>query len=74
MSPLPENGEASSSKDLQQAAGGCAASDAADDPIAHAHDPGLQAVVEAWPALPSAVRAGVLAMVRAAVGAGGQKP
>ncbi len=28
-------------------------------------DPGLAAVVEAWPALPEAIKAGILAMVRA---------
>jgi hypothetical protein len=29
-------------------------------------DPGLQAVVDAWQALPEAIRAGILAMIRAA--------
>lgn len=29
-------------------------------------DPDLQAVIDAWPALPAAVKAGILAMVRAA--------
>jgi hypothetical protein len=29
-------------------------------------DPELAAVVEAWPALPEAIRAGILAMIRAA--------
>ncbi len=31
-------------------------------------DPELAAVVEAWPALPEPIRAGILAMVRASVG------
>jgi len=31
-------------------------------------DPGLAAVVEAWPDLPEAIRAGILAMVRATSG------
>jgi hypothetical protein len=32
-------------------------------------DPDLAAVVEAWPTLPAAIRAGILAMVKAASGA-----
>jgi hypothetical protein len=31
-------------------------------------DPGLAALIDAWPALPEAIRAGILAMVRAAGG------
>jgi hypothetical protein len=31
-------------------------------------DPGLAAVVAAWPELPEAVRAGIVAMVKAAAG------
>lgn len=31
-------------------------------------DPGLVAVIDAWPALPEAIRAGILAMERAAGG------
>ncbi len=33
------------------------------------NDPGLRAVVEAWPELPGAIRAGIVAMVRAAASA-----
>ena len=33
-------------------------------------DPDLAAVVEAWPKLPEAIKAGILAMIRAAGGAG----
>jgi len=33
-------------------------------------DPDLAAVVDAWPKLPEAIRAGILAMIRAAGGAG----
>jgi len=33
-------------------------------------DPGLAAVVAAWPELPEAIRAGIVAMVRAALGKG----
>jgi len=36
-------------------------------------DPDLVALVAAWPALPSAVRAGIVAMVRAAVPPGASK-
>jgi hypothetical protein len=36
-------------------------------------DPDLAAVVTAWPSLPEAVRAGIVAMVRAS-GRGGQEP
>ncbi len=32
------------------------------------HDPDLAAVVDAWPELPEAIRAGILAMVKAASG------
>jgi hypothetical protein len=32
------------------------------------HDPDLAALVAAWPSLPGAIRAGILAMVRAAGG------
>ena len=40
----------------------------------NANDPDLAAVVDAWPELPEAIRAGILAMVKAALGqnAGGQ--
>jgi hypothetical protein len=31
-------------------------------------DPGLAALIDAWPTLPDAIRAGILAMVRAAGG------
>ena len=31
-------------------------------------DPELEAIIRAWPALPEAVRAGIVAMVRAATG------
>ena len=34
-------------------------------------DPDLAAVVDAWPDLPEAIRAGILAMVKAALGKGG---
>ncbi|MDX2133031.1 MAG: hypothetical protein SFY69_13360 [Planctomycetota bacterium] len=37
-------------------------------------DPDLHAVVAAWPDLPPAIRAGVLALVRAAVPGGGDEP
>jgi len=33
-------------------------------------DPDLAAVVEAWPSLPEAIKAGILAMIRAAGGEG----
>jgi hypothetical protein len=38
---------------------------ALESPKAPTHDPGLAAVIEAWPALPEAIKAGILAMVRA---------
>jgi hypothetical protein len=37
-------------------------------PIRSHHDPDLTAVVDAWPELPEAIRAGILAMVKAALG------
>ena len=39
----------------------CGTPDAAADPI----DPDLQAIVDAWPAIPKAVKAGILAMIEA---------
>ena len=33
-------------------------------------DPALAAVIEAWPTLPEAIKAGILAMIRAAVAVG----
>jgi hypothetical protein len=33
-----------------------------------ASDAGLQAIIDAWPTLPEAIRAGILALVRAAGG------
>lgn len=36
-------------------------------------DPDLQAVVKAWPGLPESVRAGIVAMVRAAVPEDGRR-
>lgn len=36
---------------------------------AYLNDPDLEAVVSAWPQLPSALKAGIVAMVRAADGA-----
>ena len=36
-------------------------------------DPDLQAVIEAWPMLPEAIKAGILAMARAASVAGQQE-
>jgi hypothetical protein len=53
------------SNDLGQSSGaGAAKSDASDRKNA-ATDPDLQSVVDAWPTLPDAVKAGILAMVRA---------
>jgi hypothetical protein len=37
-------------------------------PFSPAIDPALAALIEAWPTLPEALRAGILAMVRAASG------
>jgi hypothetical protein len=34
-------------------------------------EPRLSAVVEAWPMLPEAIKAGILAMIRAAIGSAG---
>jgi hypothetical protein len=38
------------------------------DPEKPAIDPALAAIIDAWPRLPDALRAGILAMVRAAGG------
>jgi len=48
------------------------------DSVAHSvalliqESPDLQAVIDAWPALPEAIKAGILAMVQAAGGITGQ--
>jgi hypothetical protein len=39
--------------------------------LALENSPDLSAVVDAWPMLPEAIRAGILAMVKAASGQGG---
>ena len=43
----------------------CAAAGAAVETAAAALDPDLQSVIEQWPDLPPAVKAGIVAMVRA---------
>jgi hypothetical protein len=57
-SGLPQSGAKSGALGAQTADFG----DSATDPM----DPELAAVVDAWPALPAAIKAGILAMVRAA--------
>jgi hypothetical protein len=58
--PIPQGGGAESgARGAPEAVAGGGAAD----------DPDLRRVVEAWPALPPAVRAGVVAMVRASAGA-----
>jgi hypothetical protein len=38
--------------------------------VSLSNDPDLAAIIDAWPALPEAVQAGILAMVKAAAGSG----
>jgi hypothetical protein len=46
----------------------CGAESGALAPQTPAIDPGLAALIDAWPTLPELVRAGILAMIRAAGG------
>ena len=74
----PESVTPSRDKDLQagqnlRAAPGAARSAAKGDSEPHQSlpdDPNLRAIVDAWPTLPQPVRAGILAMVRAATQSG----
>ena len=52
--------------DLRQIEVGCAAQGAAVELENAPNDPDLQVVIERWAKLPGAVKAGILAMVRAA--------
>ena len=62
MSPqdMPPNGEENEDSPISTARG--AAVSAETGPI----DPELAAVIEGWPALPEAVRAGIVALVKSA--------
>jgi hypothetical protein len=53
---------------LDQSGAECGALGAQNAPL----DPDLAAVVDAWPALPAAIKAGILAMVQAAGGITGK--
>ena len=69
MSPIPQK---TNSQQPQENAGKTgvssewAAVGAAAKPETAAIDPDLQAVIQAWPGLPTALRAGIVAMVKAA--------
>jgi hypothetical protein len=61
------NEPAISGEILQKAEGGGAKS-GAPTPIKPTIDPDLAALIDAWPTLPEAIRAGIVALVRAAGG------
>jgi hypothetical protein len=60
LNPLGSAANAAKSGNSSDRAAQGAAVDAENGPI----EPDLQAVIDAWPALPDAVKAGILAMVR----------
>ena len=62
LSPDATRGNPEENADLQKGAAPGAAVGAENGPI----DPDLARVIEAWPKLPAAIRAGVLAMIDAA--------
>jgi len=72
MRPLLDRHNVNGSTDLRHETGPLAhhlpiATNQADaEPSLAANDPGLRAVIEAWSQLPAAVRAGIVAMVKAA--------
>jgi hypothetical protein len=62
IEPLTDSSENSTNPDPSGAKSGALA------PEKPAIDPALAALIDVWPALPEAIRAGILAMVRAAGG------
>ena len=58
MSPLGNSYKHSKDNELENSCDGCAQR-------AHKTDPDFAMLADAWPALPAAVRAGILAMVKA---------
>ena len=60
---------AKSSGDTTISASAGANAGAVETKTAH-DDPDLQAIIDAWPALPEAIKAGIVAMVQAAGGGG----
>ena len=58
----------SNAEDLRQTQSGCAAPGAAVGAENAPIDPDLQSIIERWPELPDAVKADIVAMVRAEVG------
>ena len=65
--PEPKDGN---DKDLGAAESGGAAKCAANRDQRPPSDPDLALIIEAWPALPQPVKAGILAMVKASAGEG----
>ncbi len=57
LTPLNPEGKANSEK--------CAAAGAAVELDNSTLDPDLQTIIDRWPALPDAIKAGIIAMVRA---------
>ena len=66
MSPQADCPKCNLTNDLPKAENQGAAVGAAANAETAAIDPGLQAVVAAWPGLPEALRSGIVAMVQAA--------
>ena len=71
--PLVGGSNPSGPIDLRRIASGCAARVAAVGAESASIAPDLEAIIDAWPALPAVVKAGIVAMVRAAGGTTGQE-
>ena len=67
--PRAGEGNAEKTGDSDECAAPRAAQSAANPPF----DADLQQLIDAWPDLPEAVKAGILAMVKAAAGGGGDE-
>lgn len=66
----PLSASSSDGQGLGQTSNARAAKSDASDHKTAATDPDLRAVVDAWPMLPDAVKAGILAMVRTSIDGG----
>jgi hypothetical protein len=63
--PFPEQTELRQDAHPSDSVRPCGATESATDPLAG--DPDFKEVIDAWPALPETVKAGIVAMVRAAI-------
>ncbi len=64
--PRPVSVQGSTDNDLRDASNAGGAESGAVPPISTPNDPDLTRLIDAWPTLPEAIKAGILAMVTAA--------